>query len=113
MPKSAARPLSRLEANLITKEEYLMLKANLSEKITELEERIATLEASQNTAAAQPNEFAEHFRQYKNIDCLTRPLLVELIDSIYVHEGNKITIKVKFSDELEKILALQNEKKPA
>ena len=101
------------KADLITKEEYLMLKANLTEKIAGLEERIATLEASQNTAAVQPNEFAEHFRQYKNIDRLTRPLLVELIESIYVHEGNRITIKVKFFDELEKILTLQNDKRSA
>ena len=29
---------------------------------------------------------------------LTREVIVELIDMIYVHEGGKITIKFKFSD---------------
>lgn len=101
------------KANIITQDEYLMLKANLSEKITKLDEMIEKLKQSQNCAAQQENEFVEHFKQFKNIDKLTRPMLLELIDSILVHEGNRITIKVKFMDALEQVLSFEEEKKSA
>ena len=101
------------KANLITQKEYLMLKANLNEKIEKQDEMIESLKKSQNETVRQSNEFVEHFKQYKNIDKLTRPMLIELIDSILVHEGNRITIKVKFMDALEQVLSFDEEKKSA
>ena len=92
------------KADMITKDEYLMLKADLSEKLARLDGMIEKLRQSQNETVQQKNEFVEHFRQYKNISTLTRPMLVELIDSIMVHEDNRITIKVKFLDALEQVL---------
>lgn len=68
----------------------------------------------QDDTVQQENEFVEHFRQYKNIDKLTRPMLIELIDSILVHEDNRITIRVKFQDELEKLIEnIEKEEKVA
>lgn len=90
-----------------------MLKANLNEKIEKQDEMIESLKKSQNETVRQSNEFVEHFKQYKNIDKLTRPMLIELIDSILVHEGNRITIKVKFMDALEQVLSFDEEKKSA
>ncbi|MGI6270620.1 MAG: DUF4368 domain-containing protein [Candidatus Howiella sp.] len=37
-------------------------------------------------------------KKYGTIDKLTRPLLVELINEIRVHEGGSITIGFKFQD---------------
>ena len=101
------------KADIITKDEYLMLKANLSEKIAKLDEMIEKLNLSQNNAAQPQNDFVEHFKQYGNIDRLTRPMLTELIDSILIHENNRITIKVKFMDALEQVLSFEEEKKSA
>lgn len=101
------------KANLITQEEYRLLKANLSEKIAKLDEMIEKLTQSQNETAGQENAFVEHFKQYKNIDRLTRPMLVELIDSISVYEDNRITIKVRFLDALEQVLTFEGEKQSA
>lgn len=101
------------KADMITKEEYLMLKADLSEKLARLDGMIEKLQQSQNDTAQQKNEFVEHFRQYKNISTLTRPMLVELIDSIMVHEDNRITIKVKFLDALEQVLIFGKEERSA
>ena len=100
------------KADIITKDEYLTLKANLSEKIAKLDGMIEKLERSQS-AARRENEFVEHFRRYRNIDKLTRPVLIELIDSILVHEDNRITIKVKFTDALEQVLTFEDGKKSA
>ena len=101
------------KANLITQEEYRLLKANLSEKIAKLDEMIEKLTQSQKEPAGQGNAFVEHFKQYKNIDRLTRPMLVELIDSISVYEDNRITIKVRFLDALEQVLSFEKEKQSA
>ena len=43
------------------------------------------------------------FRQYGNIDRLTRDILIEFIDTIYVYEGGRISIKFRFADEFRKI----------
>ncbi len=39
------------------------------------------------------------FLKHKNITKLNRGILVELIDTIYVHENNEITIKFNFTDQ--------------
>ena len=102
------------KADIITKDEYLMLKANLSEKLEKLDAAIDKMRELQDDTVQQENEFVEHFRQYKNIDKLTRPMLIELIDSILVHEDNRITIRVKFQDELEKLIEnIEKEEKVA
>ena len=46
----------------------------------------------------ETNSFLSQFVKYRNLQTLTREVIVELIDMIYVHEGGKITIKFKFSD---------------
>ena len=54
------------------------------------------------------NAFLTHFTKYGTIETLTRPLLVELVDKIYVHEGGKITIKFKFEDAYEQVFEFIN-----
>ena len=92
---------------LITQEEYMRIKANLNEKIEKLDGMIENLERTQaqlDYESLHKNGFVEHFMSYRNIDSLTRPMLVELIDKILVHEGGKITIKVKYADAFEAML---------
>ena len=101
------------KADVITQEEYRLLKAHLSEKLAKIDEMIAKLTQAQNKTAGQENAFVEHFKQYKNIDRLTRPMLVELIDSIFVYEDNRITIKVRFLDALEQVLTFEGDKQSA
>jgi len=86
---------------LITKEEYTSLKTTFVQKQKELEESIAALEkqgSDSGTNAVKHNAFTEHFLQYAAIDKLTRPIVNELIDSIYVHRDKAITINFKFTD---------------
>lgn len=88
----------------ITQEEYQRIRANLNEKLEKLDAMIANLEATRSQLDGDtlaPNTFAEHFMNHRNITELTRPILVELIDKILIHEGGRITIKVKFADAFE------------
>ena len=44
------------------------------------------------------------FVKFKNIDHLTRDVLIDLVDYIKVHENGKISVKFQFSDELRRIM---------
>ncbi len=91
----------------ITKEEYTRLKAELSKKLEEHDKHIASLEksiADFSDGFVEENDFVAHFKQYGNIDRLTRPLLTELVETIYVHEGGDIDIVFKFKDAYKEAL---------
>ena len=104
--KAAAELYPDWKNGEITREEYMSIKANLNEKIEKLDATIANLEKTQtqNSGEAKGNGFVEHFLKYRNIDSMTRPMLVELIDKIIVHEGGRITIKLKCADVFESLL---------
>ena len=92
---------------VITREEYMTLKANLTEKIEAIDSTIKSLTKTAEEYAQgmnSENEFISHFKQYGNIDSLNRPMVVELIDEILVHEGGNITIKFKFNDAYENVV---------
>ena len=42
--------------------------------------------------------------KYQNIECLTRDILVELLDHIKVYENGNISVRFKFADEVRKIV---------
>ena len=95
------------KSGLISKDEYLLLKEQMSQKVSELEQNLATLHKAQEQFCSNlPNEndFLTHFTKYGTIEKLTRPILVELVDKIYIHEGERITIKFKFEDAYEQAL---------
>ncbi len=95
------------KSGILTQEEYLVIKANLSERITALDAMIANLEKTAqqyDNGVTKDNEFISHFIKYQNIDCLTRPMLVELVDEILVHEGGRIEVNLKFKDAYEQVI---------
>jgi hypothetical protein len=71
----------------------------LSQQIKSLREELRNLESKD----AVKNEWLERFRKHRDIESLNRQLVTELIDTIYVHDGRRITIKFKFRDEFEQI----------
>lgn len=92
---------------VITQEEYLILKANLNEKIEALDKQISHLEKSvrdYEKGIDSDNEFISHFKKFGNINKLSRGMVTELIDEILVHEGGKITVRMKFKDAYEDVI---------
>ena len=88
------------KSGILNADQYLMNKEKFERQQQLLEERIYNLKTSagEHDAPPQTNAFVEHFRQYGNIDDLTRPLLTELIDHINVKEKNDIEIVFRFHD---------------
>ncbi len=89
------------KAGDISREEYHQLKEQFEQQQAKLDTRIAALQKRideiQN-GVNQTNSFLTQFVKYRNLQKLTREVIVELIDMIYVHEGGGITIQFKFSD---------------
>jgi septal ring factor EnvC (AmiA/AmiB activator) len=87
----------------ITREEYLEYKQKYEDDIERLKKNIERLEnekqkyESQNTTN---NEWIEKFKEQKGINELSRDIMMELIDCIYVQENGNITIRFKFQNVL-------------
>lgn len=87
------------KAGVISKDEYIKLKERFEgqkcgalQKVQELQIKIEDAEKGQDST----NQFLENFVKYRNIDKLTREVIVALIDMIYIYEGNKIKIVFKY-----------------
>ena len=81
------------------KEDYEGQADALNKVIERLHEEQAELENGIDTE----NPFLATFRQYQNIDKLTRDVLIELVDHIKVYEGGSISIVFRFADELRRV----------
>jgi len=89
------------KSGVITKEEYQNLKQRLNEKLQASDEKIAVLKLSEQElkkGITEENNFVAHFKKYGNISALTRPLLTELVEEIFVYEGGDIEVVFKFQD---------------
>ena len=85
------------------------MKEDYEQQAQALEEVLQTLRAEQaelKNGVDAENPFLAAFRQYRNIDKLTRDILIELVDHIKVHEGGNISIVFRFADELRRIKEL-------
>ena len=89
------------KAGDISREEYHRLKEQFEQQQSKLDTRLASLQSridEVQNGVNETNSFLSQFVKYRSLQTLTREVVVELIDMIYVHEGGKITIKFKFSD---------------
>lgn len=89
----------------ITREEYHQMKVRYDERSDYLTDTISRLNTEKKELferGAAENEFVSGFIKHQNISRLTRDIVVQLIDMIYIHEGGNITIQFKFEDEFKK-----------
>lgn len=100
------------KAGILSKDEYLSLKAKIGEQLEQIEIAIANIKeeiSKYQSAPVSENRFISSFLRYRNIQVLTREVIVELIEMIYVHEGGTITIQFKYQDEYQRLLDLIDE----
>ena len=91
------------KSGLISRQEYIDLKAELQAKLEKIDESVKKLKktADEYENGMEDNSFVESFRRIGNIERLTRSVLTELIEVILVHEGGNITIRMKCRDAFE------------
>ena len=93
--------------NLLSQEMYLTLKDKYEKEIERINKDIAEIEyriEQIKYGLTQENRFISNFIKHQNIEELTRDIVVELINNIYIYEGGKIEVEVKFKDEYETAL---------
>ena len=97
----------------ITRIEYLEYKEKYEKDIENLRRNIERLENEKNeNKKISSNEWIRKFKEQKNMTRLSRDIVMELIECIYVHENKNITIKFKFEDEFKRYLKyIKNNKK--
>lgn len=97
---------------LLNLEQYKRNKQHYEQQLQQVNAGIAKLKASVEDPAAdiQTNTFVEHFIQHRNINALTRPLLIELIEQITVQNDSALNITFRFSDAFEEAKQITKEK---
>ena len=101
----------------ISKEEFINYSNDYEKSIENLNNEIKVYENKIEASLRDIKEdeyWIEHFRRNKKIKSISREVIEELIDCIYIHEGGNITIKFKYQDEYERALkSIENEKEVA
>jgi len=94
------------KAGDIDREEYLRMKGKSKERAAHIEEVIARLTEergqSKEGKVSQADVFDE-FQRCGNIQALDRALLIELVETIDVHEGKQVTVALRLADEWKRI----------
>ncbi len=90
----------------ITREQYRRMKLRFEEQSQQLQETITRIQSECETLAQSidtENPYLTTFLKYRNIESLSRGLLVKLVDAIYVHEDKSVEIKFDFADQYRRI----------
>ena len=101
-----------LKAGFFDSEQYFHMKAKYGEQARQVAEVIENLESelrqSEKSVEVENNVLAL-FLKHKNIQQLDRALLVELVETIYVHENKEISIEFRFASELARLMEFASE----
>ncbi len=86
---------------LISREQYFALKERYENTIKRTEKEIARIKEEMRSFANGvdgSNPFVATFKKYGGLTELTRDILVELVENIYIHEGGGVEIHLKCKD---------------
>lgn len=91
----------------ITHSDYDRMSEDYEYQIAEinaiLDNLIIRREQLQNNVDTE-DPFLETFKKFKNIDKLTRDVLIEFVDYIKVYENGSISVKFQFADKLRRVM---------
>lgn len=91
----------------ITRDEYLRMKSEFTGRLDEIGKAIEKIRNDCGVIAmgiTSDNPYFLEFQKYRNISSLKRDMLVDLIDTILVHENGELTIRFNFADQHQRIL---------
>lgn len=91
----------------ITRDQYRRMKVKFEEQAAQLQEAVDHIKAECDTLAqgiTAEDPYLTTFLKYGNIQSLSRGILVELVKTIYVHEGGELEIEFNFADQFRRIV---------
>lgn len=93
----------------LTRDQYRRMKMKFEERIGPLQEIVARLQQECNRIAQKTdaeNPYLTAFLRRRNIQTLSRGLLVELVNAIYIHEDGSVGIEFNFTDPYRRIMEI-------
>ena len=97
-----------LKDGIISKDEFITLKEGISEKISMAKKAIEELNKSRVNIEAGISEhqcWLAQFAEYKNINSITRQVIVALVEKIFIYEGAEIEVVFNYRDEFKDIMS--------
>lgn len=91
----------------ISREQYSRMRLKFEEQSEQLKQAIEQIQENMGALAqgiTSQDPYFTSFLKYRNVQTLSRGLLVELINAIYVHENKEIEIEFNFSDQYKRIV---------
>lgn len=91
----------------IDREEYQRMKMKYQEQIGNIKKAIENLEEELTQLGEgidYESDVFKAFLKYRNVQKLDRAILIELVDTIFIHGNKEITIHFKFGDEIARIM---------
>lgn len=89
------------KSGLLSREQYLALKEKYENACICAKSAIEKTEKeinAYNSGADGANEFITAFKKYKKLQTLTREIVAELIENIYIREGGEVELHLKCKD---------------
>lgn len=90
---------------VITKEDYIRYRDRFENEITKINKKISTINDTLSNNEIPKNSFVSKLLDYGIIKNLTREIVTDMIDCIYIYENKRIKIVYNFSDELESLIS--------
>lgn len=98
--------LKNLARGIITEDDFLLYKEQYEAEKKQLEYQLSDLQKEQNNTIIVDKEYqtwVNEFIVHRNLEILTREIVLHLIKSIVVYEGNKVEITFRFRNPFENI----------
>lgn len=96
-----------LKAGELSKEQYRRMKEKLEVQAERLQSELVHIQEEQDVKSkgvTTGDPYLHTFLQYRNIQSLSRGLLVELVKYIYIHEDGSIDIEFNYADQYRRIV---------
>lgn len=91
----------------ITHDQYRRMKVKLEEQVSLLRETVSHIESEcsvMEKGIGNEDPYLTTFLKYRNIQSLSRSLLVELVNVVYVHDDGSVEIQFNFADQYRRIV---------
>lgn len=90
----------------ISRETYLSQKGSISERESEIAAETRKLEQSVAESTSEQSEAIARYIGYAEIDELTEDMINDLVERISVYPDDVLEVRLRFTDELEELIAI-------
>lgn len=91
----------------ITRDQYRRMKVKFEEQADQLQQTVEHIKGECDTYAlgvTTEDPYLTTFLKYRNIQSLSRGILVELVNAVHVHEGGELEIEFNHADQFRRIV---------